>query len=714
MALAILQWQDADAAYNRFQVDIGCNRYYSYAIGNGMKQRVNGLQLLDDPHFVSPVVGPLAENSLGRTVLEIPNKQIDCQHRFIQITSFRTPDRTGPAISEIVEIPLNSALTTIEPRTAAAFSLEQPMSNSSVETVPFIYKEVRPMETAEALGFLSSIIKTVLPAATKAATQVLSNGGQQLLADSAKQAAQVAKQVLTDTAKQTLTEVAKQNLPAEVANPETLKLLETLLQQASNVSASQKAATTSASNGTSSALAIASRSRTGSALSMAKSTIGSSRGSVATALSYSPNGLKPSAYTEQLAVPAALLSQLPALMPLLQQVLTPETVKAVIDSPAKLLSTVTDGIQKLAQADLEANKQEQQHLEKLMANAGDAAAEKWAYGAALTNAFSTATVATPYQHVSTVRLMFADVVTVMLNGRSRPIYHQNQDITFPLTVETPRPIRDGVVQLLVKHPETLEILIEQKVRVGAVMSGPLAVAPTLSREQLRALSPNQEYLVCAVLLWSGRDKATKKQKRLGTSMTQLITLVGDYCFDRMEGTAEVVPLNDVDRFRDYWHKVWEKQFSDPEQQISLDCKYYLTLESDRTNHARMETLTKFGGNGSTHQTGKLKTGLLMSPQRLNELLPQISSHPSLSEGELKALLSPEFKQQCSYAARNQVEFEGRKGDTVALWAYPEMKLQRVLLKQAGQTNTNGQVLALTEHEVYFPMPAIVHFVGACT
>lgn len=131
--------------------------------------------------------------------------------------------------------------------------------------------------------------------------------------------------------------------------------------------------------------------------------------------------------------------------------------------------------------------------------------------ALLTNAFSTATVAVPYQRVMAVELSFEEGSPVMLQGRSRPIYHQNQDIAFPLAVETPRPIRDAAVQLLVKHLETLEILIEQKERVGDIDTGRLDVIPMLSQEQLKALSPNQEYLVCAVLLWSGRDKRTKRR-----------------------------------------------------------------------------------------------------------------------------------------------------------------------------------------------------------
>ena len=706
MALAILRWQETDDNQSQFHVDLGINRYYTYAIGDRSVQRKNGLKLLENPSFVSPLIGPLPEESLGRTTLKIPNSQLSRQHRFIQLTSYRTHDRIGPAISDIVEVPLSSSLQSTHQSPVLSFGLESSMSPPPVETVPFAYREVKPMQTAEAMGFLSSMIKTVLPAvtkilpaATKAIEQVMPAGG--LLAQAVKQAAQVGTQLLQDKSTQTLVmEVAKKTLPSTItADPELLKQLEALLQQAAQI----KVNGTSANSPTNGQVAVAQ--------SLTVSGMGSRYSN-----SYGTTPVtSSSAYAEQMMSPA-LLAALPELMPVLEKVLTPETIKTVIDgiSPAKTIGAITDGIQKFAQLDQAAGKQQQEHLERVLANAGDDAAEKWAYGAALTNAFSATSVAIRYQSVMTVRLGFAEVTTVMLNGRSRPVYSQHQDLAFPLTVETPRPIKDSIVQLLVKHPETLEILIEQKFRVGEVTTGALSVVPKLSREQLRSLPANQDYLVCAALLWSGRDKTTKKKKRLGTSMTQLITLVGEYCFDRMEGTVEVVPLNDVDRFRDYWHKIWEKEFSDSVRRISLDCKYYLTLESERTNHARMETLTKLQADGSTRLNGKLKTGLIMSPYRLNELIPQISSHPSLSAAELAALMTPEFKQQCSYAARSAVEFKGKRGDGVGMWVYPEMKVQRVLLKQAGETNANGQVLALTEREVYFPMPAIVHFIGVGT
>lgn len=667
MALAIFKFQDQGDTQCRFEIDLGVNRYYTYSIGSGQSRSFNDLPQLSQTSFTSPLIGPLPDSSLGRTVLEVPNQQFDRQNRFIQLSSFRTAERIGPAISEIVEI---NFISNPLPASALSFDPVTAMPSRSIETVPFQYRETQPVSSATFRDSVSNVAKAV-------ATPVLKT---------------VAKVATPATAKKL------------GINPETTQQIGTVLQQ---LIVNTK---TPATNG---AMAVGSKTQPRSnrfllppstnRLDQANAVATLERPKTSTALS------TPSTDVEGMAV-SATLAIAPELMALLQKVFTPETLKAIQSMPPQqALGAITQGLIDISNS--------------LPSGTGTTAARSVAQALSQPNrmthslvqglsvGLSAPTSALEFQRIDLVQLKFTDTTTLMMNGRSRLLYRYDQEIAFPLTVETPRPISKGIVQLLVKHPETLEMLIEEKYRLENITAGPLAMAPNLSLEQLRSLSPNQDYLVCVSLIWQATSSTTQEKKRLGTSLSQLITLVSDYSFDRIEGTAEVVPLNDVDRFRNYWHKVWERQFSDSVQQISLDCKYYLTLEADRTNHARMETLTKFEGNESTHQTGKLKTGLLMSPHRLNELLPQISSHPSLSEAELKAFLSPEFKQQCSYAARNQVEFNGRKGDTVALWVYPEMKVQRVLLKQVGQTNANGQVLALTEHEVYFPMPAIVHFIG---
>lgn len=735
MALAILRFQETDGIQSRFQVDIGTNRFYAYAIGNNELKDIGGIKQLKQPKFTSNLIGPIPEESLGRAVLEVPNEHFDRQNRYIQIMSFRTEKAVGPAISEIISVVVTGANR--DDASAISLGMETAMERQPIETVAFAYREVKSVSSA--MGFLDtlkSIIPKVLPAVKKMLPVVagvvptllpivgqLIGGGTQ--ADKDKD----------DTAKG-----GKSLLIQSISDPKTAELIAALLLQASGQSTTDgKAGSNTGNNngdsngnktGRNSTLAelaehiakISASKDTSKKEENQEKNGGSStsssdlskseasqlsmgwRSSRATAFTLT----KPPQYVHEMAIPALLLEALPALIPLLEKVLTPETIKTLAENlpTNKLLGAITDGLKEAGRVSLESQKETLAQLREITPKTDIPELFK-----ELSLGLAAPTVALDYQRVEAVKLQFTDLTTLMIQGRSRLVYRYDQEISFPLTIETPRPIPKGIVQLLVKNPSSLEVLIEQQYPVENVTSGSLTVVPKLSPEQLKALTPNEEYLVSAVLMWTGRSKQTQKKQRVGTSMSQLMTLVGEYSFDRVEGTAEVIPLNDVHRFRPYWHKVWQGSFSESGQQVVFDCKYYYTLEPDRTNHARIETVTQIEQVSQTRQEGRMKTGLILSPHRLNEILPQTSEHPSLEKAELVALLSSEFKPYFSFAARTQVEFKGNKSDSVAMWVYPEFKLQRLILKQATHTNENGHVLELSEHSVIFPMPAVAHFIG---
>ncbi|NJM59348.1 MAG: hypothetical protein HC849_02705 [Oscillatoriales cyanobacterium RU_3_3] len=152
-------------------MDLGTNRFYSYAIGGEEIQRVNGLKTLQDPIYTSPSIGPVPEESLGRTILEVPNDKFDRQHRAIQITSFRDRQRVGPAISNIVTV------MSVGANPATSFSLEMARSTAMdkppVETVPFQYREVQPVSEAMFLGGILNAVKSVAAPLLNAAAPVL-------------------------------------------------------------------------------------------------------------------------------------------------------------------------------------------------------------------------------------------------------------------------------------------------------------------------------------------------------------------------------------------------------------------------------------------------------------------------------------------------------------------------------------------------------------
>lgn len=783
MALAILRFQESEGGKSRFQVDLGKNRFYSYQIG-GEAADQNGIRQVQDPIYTSPLIGPVPEISLGRAVLEVPNNKFDRQHRLIQLTSFRTRDRIGPAYSEVVQVidissdylPANSLPTKPLPVFSGAKDMED---KPPVEMVPFQYREVQPMSDAMVLGGILNAVKNVAgsvlgavkkvaPAVVSAAPAVLGaiTGGAG--APGAAPAGGIAG--LLGSVLPQLSGVIGGLLGgtpgADPANPasgqpidpnQITALLQTLLQQAGAAPAAPGQPTLPEATPAAPVATIppapplpppaparpqpimnrapAARRPVVRAQSMALSVQGyysdrpyqpdaygfsalddeddfAPRYSTENSYTYA-NGFSED-YADSLSVEYAGALEysesmfLPALGGLLAGVL-PKLLPAI----PNLLSSLGPGLMNIFGSLFGGQKTAGQM--SLMLGVDEEDADD--HGVMMALSLAIAAAPTPdivFQRVPAVKLEFTDINTVMMHGKSRFLYRQDRDISFPLKLETPQPVRKAKLQLLVKDPKTLKVLIEQNVPIASATTGSLSVVPKLSQEQLKSLKLNEEYLVCVNLVWQGRSKKTGEIKRLGTSTLQLITLVGEYLFDRVEGTSETIALNDVDRHRPYWHKVWQGDFTEEVRRMSFECKYYYTLEHNRTENARMETVTQLLDDGLAGRKSRLKSGLIVSPYRLNELMGQIGKHPQLSEAELAALLSSEFKGRFSHAARTEAKFVGKPRQTAALWVYPEFKLQQVFLKQVDQTNGNGHVQVLKEHPVYFPLPSVAHFIGTST
>jgi hypothetical protein len=330
---------------------------------------------------------------------------------------------------------------------------------------------------------------------------------------------------------------------------------------------------------------------------------------------------------------------------------------------------------------------------------------------AVSQSLSETTILPSYRRVEPVQVRFAPQTPIMLRGRERTVYHADapQGIAFPLTVETPRPIRSATLYLLIKEAETLRVVAEKRWEVANVGTGALPNVPRLSTGEMGALVPGAEYLVCAYLVWQ-----TKQGERIGASRTQSVHMVGEYTYQGVETGGEIVPLNDVEKFRPYWHKVWQESFTREKRRWEWDCKYYYALHTEGGASERLETVTEEVPGGGRRVEGRLKSGLRVSVSELNALLPQISSYPALNAAQLEALSAPSAVAAFGRAARSKARFRGSEGDSVALWVYPEMRIQPVVLLRVGVPNGNGLVTELAEETVHFPIPALAHFVGVST
>ncbi len=758
MALALL-WAESPGdgqSTLRMRFDIGHNRYYAWQVGDEEQVSTNGIARIGNVKQRSRVFGPLPESARGRGVVEIPGELISKQDRFAQLLSFRTEDGVGPAISPIVELDWTSArrdagrVSPIEElpppalfesankvnplslreweqsrgERATSFGGQRTLDGGLAMTMAHTYSNARAMPVDAAplrwrerdlsqgmflqgllaalpslLPNLAPMIGNVLTSTAPAIGNIVGGllpglpgmggaagggaAGAGAAAGGNPQLAQLIEQLLKglgQSARETLTPDTINKITAAVSG------------------AGAGAAPAAAKSMALGSLGVRVARRTPTAYARSRAANVRARRSPASAMQYA----QAQDYSQAMIAPA-LLAALPALMPLLQQVLSPQNIQTVVDAPQKMTGQVINGILDFAKLGMQATEAEREHLRKLNPGVDDPALNQ------LLMSMSQGLAAAQrlnYRRVSSVKLSFDNAQSQVLFGRSRVLYRKDQALQFPLSVNTPQTITKARVVLQIKHPDTLAVLIEDGEDVGELSSGPIPLVPRIDESQIARLEPNQDYIVVATLMWK-----TKKGTQVGTSMQQRITLIGEYSFDRVEESGEPIAASDFEQYRDLWHKVWEGDFGGAgAHSARLDCRYYLVLNAKRTNNARLDTHVESGGDDKLG--GKLKAGMEYSPYVLNHLLMRLDSNAQqLSDAELEALSGGDFVERFNQAAQFSGKLKGRKGERGALWVYPEFKIQTLVLTRAEEVDENGNVRALNETRVKFPMPVMMHFVG---
>jgi hypothetical protein len=424
-------------------------------------------------------------------------------------------------------------------------------------------------------------------------------------------------------------------------------------------------------------------------------------------------GLPPTVHLSQAQVAPALLAALPALLPLLQQVLTPQTIQSVLQvaDPNRLLGTITNGLQQLGQMGAQIQQRELEHLEQLNPGTGNQELIQLLEGMSLSTGLAKSVTRRPggtgpkFRTLDNVRMDFAELSPQRLGGREQVCFVAGRELAFPLAVETLRPLPVATLDLHVKEPETLKVICRRRWPVERGATGRLPVVPALSREQVAKLKCGCEYLVVATLTWKGR------RGRVGTSMTQLITVVGPVTFDRLEQGTDIVPLNDVDEHREFWHKAWQGTFDERNRRVGFNLRYHYTLDPNAPRNAQMQTVTETERSGAIGRAGTLKSGLEISPTALNALLERLPDRAALEADQLEALSAPAAVERFSLAARTRFRLSGRPGDSAAVWVFPEIKLQQAVLQRAAAINAAGHVTSFEEERADVPVPALAHVIG---
>ena len=681
MALSTVTWRGESDGFQEFDADVGSNRFYAWGVGSGVQRR-DGVPMLSTRRTTSPLLGPLPEQRRGRLVLRVPSDAFTREDHHLQLLSFRDEGLRGPAASDVVDVPwrwsrpdreepaMSMALaTTLGPhesgRTHPGAGQPAPLCAGRLPGSP-------RMSEAQFLGALGGLISQVLPIVQRALPIV-------------QEALPIVGEIGRALAPPT---PAAPGAPAAggqaAVRPDLGALLARLLGQVQRLTSPDAPA----APGTPTAPAAVSPAQAGAAAPVVQASLGRSAGR--------------GRYSEAQVAP--LLAALPALAPLLQSVLTPQTVQSLISAadPNRLLQTTFAGLMDAAKIGQQATDALHAHLRALNPGTGDDVLIPLL--ASMSTGASAGSGTPRHRRSRLVTLEVPDLAPVELQGYPQVAFRWGEDVTIPVAVHTPRPIRRARLQVCVKDVASQAVVAERTTRHATVEDGRLDPPVQLPGAVTHRLRPGREYLVCLRLLWPGKDGP------MGTTTAQLVRLVGPAVFDSVDSGGRPVRLDDVDRDRDWWHQVWADTVEERSSRVRarLDYDYRLTASGRGPGNRRRQTRVDLDPVTGRRSEGRLGAGLDVSVASLSRLAQRLDADP-FDDDTLRALDDPAFRAAFDRTAGCEVSLHGRRHSRMAVWVWPEVKLHEVFLRTPGQVSpTTGQVLSFETRPVRVPIPALAH------
>jgi hypothetical protein len=650
MALSIIRWHGEQNGQQEFDAEIGSNRFYAWGIGTGATKH-EGVKLLADRSRTSPLLGPLEPGSRGRVVLRVPSDAFTQEHHHLQLLSFRDEELRGPAASDLVDVPWRwspKRRGTEEPMTVMPL-----VRRSSSASAP-AHRHAR-LSHAQFLDALAGMISQVLPIVSRALPVVEQIG--KLIGSPAAPAQQTPPPAAVSPPGTGTTETPA----AKPASPDLAQLLTQLLAQVERASAATATPPAGAQS------------------------LSSSNGH-----RYSYASIAP------------LLAALPALAPLLQSVLNPQTVQSLIQAgdPTKLLQATFAGLMDAARIGQQATDQLHAHLRALNPGLGD--------DVLIPLLASMSTAATyndrhPRRTLSrVVRLELPDLVPVDVGGYPQVAFRHGEDMTLPLSVDTPRTIPRPRLHVCVKDAQNLDVVAERTWTYEHLEPGRLPQPVILPAAVTRRLIPGKEYLVGVNLEWPGANGL------MGAVTNQLIRVVGEAFFDSLDTGGPPIRLDDVERDRDWWHRIWADDIDERNRRTAARLDYEFRLLPQASANRRTRTSVDLSQVTDRRAEGTLRAGMGVALSELSRLADRLTG-TAFDQVTMQALADDGFAAAFDRQATCTISTHGRRGARLAVWVWPEVKLHTAFLKMPGEVSSQtGQVLSFDTTAVHVPVPGLVH------
>jgi hypothetical protein len=312
------------------------------------------------------------------------------------------------------------------------------------------------------------------------------------------------------------------------------------------------------------------------------------------------------------------------------------------------------------------------------------------------------------------------------NGKQAVLFVRNRPVQLKLRLDvTPpapsRPLTKAIFKVTFKNPDDQSVYMERTLKQKDVAAGSTTTF-NFSPSDLASLPVNRSIAVLSEIRWKTGGGA-RESKALGSLD---VVFVNQY-FVKEQGTEASVEkeLTDMQRYRAFWNKMWESPSLDAASgsqddkkylwELDVNAKYSVLLSPTQSSNGLMQTKILRGPVDKESLTdttsGRLKGGIELSMSELNKLLPLWDGATPLEAAKLEALSNEVFARNNGGEFLYHIKIKGKAAERGMVWIIPVFKLFEILLNNVSNSDETGQVTAVTEEKVRFPLPVSGRVLG---
>jgi hypothetical protein len=345
---------------------------------------------------------------------------------------------------------------------------------------------------------------------------------------------------------------------------------------------------------------------------------------------------------------------------------------------------------------------------------------------AKTQSLSIGPLRTAYAFSSRAVLAFELGEPLEWNGKKKPLFVRTQDIAIRVRLKVAEPVpktplAKALLKIILRDAANPAVQVEKTFKLKAVAANSVQEC-VFQPGEIAQLPSNKPLAVLAEMRWLA-GKTPKEIRALGSAE---IVLVNKYFLkDRGQAVGAEVELTDMQRYRQFWNKLWESPVLDAGGgeavagkrlwEIDVNAKYSVVLSAAHETNGIMEAKIKQAPpdpDSVSHRTdGRMKAGIELSVAELNKLLPLFDGAPPLDAERLDAFSGLEFLNDHGGEFLYHFKMKGKRGERGLIWVIPVFRLFVHKLAVAMKVDGAGQVVGLGEEEARFPAPVAARLLG---